>query len=48
MLYTIISLVLLFWLVGVLSHFGGGFIHGLLLVAGALFLLEIISGRRAV
>lgn len=47
-MYTIVSLLLVFWLVGFFAHFGGDLIHGLLLIAGVLFFLELFSGRRAV
>ncbi len=45
-MYTLISLILFVWLIGLLSHVGGGLIHTLLVVAGVLFLFEMISGRR--
>lgn len=45
-MYTLISLILFVWLIGLLSHVGGGLIHTLLLVAGILFLFEMVSGRR--
>jgi hypothetical protein len=45
-MYTIISLILFVWLLGLLSHVGGGLIHTLLVVAGVLFLFEMVSGRR--
>ncbi len=48
MLYTLITLLVVFWLVGLLAHFGGDMIHGLLLVAGILFVMQLITGRRAV
>ncbi|MBY0358251.1 MAG: lmo0937 family membrane protein [Candidatus Obscuribacterales bacterium] len=47
-MYTLISLILLLWIAGFISKIGGGLIHGLLLVAGVLFVLEMISGRRTV
>jgi len=47
MLYTIISLLVLFWLVGLVAHVGGGFIHLLLVVALCVFAFDLISGRRA-
>ncbi|MBX3072891.1 lmo0937 family membrane protein [Candidatus Obscuribacterales bacterium] len=46
MLYTLISLILFVWLIGLLSHFGGDMIHTLLLVAGVLFLFQLFTGRR--
>lgn len=48
LMYTLISLILLLWLAGFVAKIGGGLIHGLLLVAGILFVLEMISGRRTV
>ncbi len=48
MLYTLVTILLLVWLVGLLTHVGGSFIHALLVIAGVLFVIELISGRRAV
>jgi hypothetical protein len=48
MLYTLLSLILVLWLVGFLAHFGGSFIHLLLLVAGVLFIVQLLSGRTSV
>ncbi len=45
-MYTIISLILFVWLLGLIANFGGGAIHTLLVVAGVLFLFEMFSGRR--
>jgi hypothetical protein len=47
MLYTIISLLVLFWVVGLLSHVGGSFIHALLVIALAIFVFDLVTGRRA-
>jgi hypothetical protein len=47
MLYTLISLLILFWLVGLVAHIGGGFIHFLLVLALAIFVFDMITGRRA-
>ena len=47
MLRTILVIVLVLWLLGLLGSVGGGFIHLLLLVAGVIFVLELLSGRRA-
>ena len=46
MLWTLIVLVLLLWVVGFLFDIAGGFIHLLLLVALAIFLVNVLSGRR--
>lgn len=46
MLYTIISILFAVWLIGLVSHVGGGFIHGLLVLCGILFVVQIMTGRR--
>lgn len=47
MLYTLISLLVMFWVLGLVAHIGGGFIHALLVVALCLFVFNVITGRRA-
>jgi hypothetical protein len=46
MLWTLIVLLLVFWLLGFAFHVAGGLIHVLLVIAVVLFLVNIISGRR--
>jgi hypothetical protein len=46
MIYTLISLLFFFWLVGLVAHIGGSFIHTLLVLALAIFLFDLITGRR--
>jgi hypothetical protein len=46
MIYTLISLLFFFWLVGLVAHIGGGFVHTLLVLAIAIFLFDMITGRR--
>ncbi|CAN5150752.1 hypothetical protein BH10CYA1_BH10CYA1_60310 [soil metagenome] len=46
MIYTLISLLVLFWLVGLVAHIGGGFIHGLLVLALVVFVFDMVTGRR--
>ncbi len=46
MLYTLISLLVLCWFVGFFMHFGGSAIHALLLIAGMIFVYDLIVGRR--
>lgn len=48
LLWTIISLLLAFWLIGLIAHIGGGLIHLLLVVAAVVFIVQFITGRRAV
>ena len=47
MLWTIFAIVLILWLLGWGFHIAGSLIHLLLVVALVVFLLEIITGRRA-
>lgn len=46
MLWTIIVILLVLWLLGFAINIGGGLIHLLLLVAGAVFIFQLITGRR--
>ena len=49
MLWTIFVILLVLWLLGLVSAYTlGGFIHILLVVAIAILLIQLISGRRAV
>ena len=45
MLYSIIALLLAFWIVGLLMHVGGGLIHTLLVLALVVFVYDMITGR---
>jgi len=45
-MYTIISILFFVWLVGFVANFGGSFIHALLVLAVALFLFQLITGRE--
>ena len=48
MLYTIIGILLLLWLLGFSMHVGGNVIHALLVIALVVFLVNLITGRRAI
>jgi hypothetical protein len=48
MLWTLIVLLLLFWLLGFTFHVAGNIVHVLLVIALVLFLVNLISGRRTV
>jgi hypothetical protein len=48
MLYTIIGILLLLWVLGFSMHVGGSVIHALLVIALVVFLVNLITGRRAV
>jgi hypothetical protein len=49
MLWTIFVVLMVLWLLGLVSSYTiGGFIHILLVVAVAVLLIQLITGRRAV
>ena len=48
MLWTIVAIILVLWLVGFLAKVGGGLIHLLLVIALIVFVIQLITGRRAV
>jgi len=49
MLWTIFVILLVLWLLGVVTSYTlGGFIHILLVVAIAVVLIQLLTGRRAV
>lgn len=48
MLWTIIGLLVLFWLLGFAFNVAGGLIHVLLVLALVVFLFRMFTGRRAV
>jgi hypothetical protein len=48
MLWTIFTVLLVLWLLGVVSNYTmGGFIHILLVLAIAVLLIRVISGGRS-
>jgi hypothetical protein len=47
MLWTVFAIVLILWLLGWGFHIAGSLIHLLLVVALVVFLIEVITGRRA-
>ena len=46
MLWTICVILLILWLLGFLTHVGGGLIHILLVIAIVVVLVQVIQGRR--
>ncbi|MCM2532727.1 lmo0937 family membrane protein [Neobacillus pocheonensis] len=46
MLWTIIGLLVLFWVLGVAFHLLGGLIHILLVIAVVMFIFKLIAGRN--
>lgn len=48
MLWTLIVLLMLFWLLGFAFDVAGGIIHILLVIALVMFLVNLIRGRRKI
>ncbi|HEY6244198.1 MAG TPA: lmo0937 family membrane protein [Pyrinomonadaceae bacterium] len=48
MLWTILVILLVLWLLGFLTHVGGGMIHILLVIAAIVLVINLVSGRRTV
>lgn len=48
MLWTLIVLLLLFWVLGFAFDIAGGIIHVVLVIAAVLFLVQIMTGRRTI
>jgi hypothetical protein len=46
-IWGLVALLVAFWVAGFLLHVGGGLIHLLLLVALALIIYNVITGRSA-
>ena len=46
MLWTLMLLLLLFWVLGFAFDVAGGLIHILFVIALVMFLVNLISGRR--
>lgn len=46
MLYTIIGILVVLWLLGLVGHVAGGFIHILLVAAVVVLVYKLITGRR--
>lgn len=46
MVYSVIALILAFWVVGQFMHIGGSFIHTLLALALVVFVYDLLGGRR--
>lgn len=46
MLWGLVALILVFWLVGAVTHVAGSLIHLLLVVALVVLIFNMISGRR--
>lgn len=47
-LWLIIVALIVFWILGFALKIGGGLIHLILVIAGIIFILQLITGRRSV
>lgn len=45
-LWGIIVALLVFWLIGFILEIGGALIHFLLIVAGIIFIYQLVTGKR--
>ncbi len=46
MLWTIAVVLIILWLLGFITHVGGGLVHLLLVIAVIVVLIRVIQGRR--
>jgi hypothetical protein len=46
-LWTIITILFVFWLLGLVLHIGGGLIHILIVVAVVMLVFNLLTGRGA-
>ena len=46
MLYTILAVLVILWLLGLIGGIGGSVIHLLLVLALAVFIIQLLNGRR--
>lgn len=48
MIWTIVGLLILFWVLGFALNIAGGLIHVLLVVAAVVVVFRLITGRKVV
>lgn len=48
MLWTVLMVLLVLWLLGMVGGIGGSLIHALLVIAGVVLIIQLLSGRRTV
>lgn len=48
MLWTVVLVLIVFWLMGFIGNIGGGLIHLLLVIALVVFIYNLVTGRRSV
>ena len=47
-LYIIGAVLVALWLIGFLTHVGGGLIHIILVIAVIVFLFQFLTGRKSI
>jgi len=47
-LYIIGAVLVALWLIGFLTHIGGGLIHIILVIAVIVFLYQLLTGRKSI
>jgi hypothetical protein len=47
MVWTLVGLLVLFWILGFVAHVGGGLIHLLLVLAIIVAIFNLVTGRRS-
>ncbi|WP_438313321.1 lmo0937 family membrane protein [Sporosarcina sp. FA9] len=48
LLWFVIVALFVFWILGFAMKIGGGLIHLVLIIAGIIFIIQLITGRRSV
>ena len=46
MLWMIIVVLIIIWVLGLVLNIGGGLIHLLLLIAGIILVVQLVTGKR--
>ena len=46
MLWMIIVVLIIIWVLGLVLNIGGGLIHLLLLIAGIILVIQLVTGKR--
>jgi len=47
LIWALVVLLFVLWLLGFISHIGGGFVHLLLVIAAVLLIFNLLTGRGA-
>ena len=45
-IWTLITLLVVFWVLGLVFQIGGGLIHTLIVIALIIFVFKLITGRK--